>query len=132
MVFRKLLPGNRPILQAKEYPEKYGFDQAAVEERARKGGYVTMEGKGCTEYAVANCAARLCAAILHNEHAVLSVSTLMTGQYGEEGIFTSLPCLVGADGVEQVFAPELSEAEEEGFHKSCQHIRENLARLDWL
>ncbi len=117
---------------AKEYPEKYGFDQAAVEERARKGGYVTMEGKGCTEYAVANCTARLCAAILHNEHAVLSVSTLMTGQYGEKDVFTSLPCLIGADGVEQVFAPELSKAEEEGFHKSCQHIRENIARLDWL
>ena len=47
-------------------------------------------------------AARVCAAVLHNEHAVLSASTLMTGQYGEEGIFTSLPCVIGAEGVEEV------------------------------
>ena len=116
---------------AKEFPQQYGFDQAVVEERARKGGYVAYEGKGCTEYAVANCAARICAAVLHNEHAVLSVSTLMTGQYGEEGIFTSLPCVIGANGVEQVYTLDLSDAEEEGFHKSCDHIRENISQLAW-
>ncbi len=74
-----------------------------IEELARKGGYVTYAGKQCTEYAVANSAARVCAAVLHNEHAVLSASTLMTGQYGEEGIFTSLPCVIGAEGVEEVY-----------------------------
>ncbi|MDO4837722.1 MAG: L-lactate dehydrogenase [Clostridia bacterium] len=124
------IAGKRLSELAKEYPEQYGFDRAEVEERARKGGYVTFAGKGCTEYAVANCTARICSAIFHNEHAVLSVSTLMTGQYGEEGIFTSLPCVIGANGVEQVYTLNLSEAEEEGFHKSCQHIRENIARLD--
>ncbi len=117
---------------AKAYPEKYGFDQAEVEERARKGGYVTFAGKGCTEYAVANCTARLCAAILHNEHAVLSASTLLTGEYGEKDIFASLPCLIGAEGVEQVFTPELSEKELAGFHASCDHIRDNLSKLPWL
>ncbi len=116
---------------AKAYPEKYGFDQAEVEEKARQGGYVTFAGKGCTEYAVANCTARLCAAILHNEHAVLSASILLTGEYGEEGIYSSLPCLVGADGIEQVFTPELSEKELAGFKASCDHIRDNISKLPW-
>ena len=116
---------------AKDDPERFGFDRAVVEERARKGGYVTYAGKGCTEYAIANITARICAAVLHNEHAVISASTLMRGQYGEEGIFTSLPCVIGAEGIEHVFKLELSEAEEEGFHKSCQHIRDNIAQLSW-
>ncbi len=116
---------------AKEYPEKYGFDQAEIEEKARQGGYVTFAGKGCTEYAVANCTARLCAAILHNEHAVLSASTLLTGEYGEEGVYASLPCLVGASGIEQVFTPELSERELAGFKASCDHIRDNISKLPW-
>ena len=114
-----------------ENPDKYAFDHMEVEELARKGGYVTYQGKQCTEYAVANSAARVCAAVLHNEHAVLSASTLMTGQYGEEGIFTSLPCVIGAEGVEEVYTLDLSEYELEGFHKSCQHIRDNIAQLDW-
>ena len=97
-------------LQA-ENPDKYAFDHMEVEDLARKGGYVTYQGKQCTEYAVANSAARVCAAVLHNEHAVLSASTLMTGQYGEEGIFTSLPCVIGAEGVEEVYTLDLSEHE---------------------
>ena len=55
----------------------------------------------------------------------------MTGQYGEEGIFPSLPCVIGAEGVEEVYTLDLSEHELEGFHKSCQHIRDNIAQLDW-
>ncbi len=116
---------------AAEDPERFGFDQAEVEERARKGGYVTYAGKGCTEYAVANCTVSICAAVLHNEHAVMSASALMCGQYGEEGVYSSLPCLIGADGIEQIFAPELSPAEEEGFHKSCDHTRESISKLGW-
>ncbi len=114
---------------AVEYPEQYGFDRADVEDKARKGGYVTFAGKGCTEYAVANCTARICAAILHNEHAVLSASTLMTGYYGEEGIFSSLPCVIGADGVEQVYTLDLTKEELQGFRNSCSHIRENINKL---
>ncbi len=114
---------------AVEYPEQYGFDRTEVEEKARKGGYITFAGKGCTEYAVANCTARICAAILHNEHAVLSASTLMTGYYGEEGIFSSLPCVIGAGGVEQVYTLDLTQEELQGFHNSCSHIRENINKL---
>ena len=55
----------------------------------------------------------------------------MCGQYGEEGIFTSLPCVIGAEGIEQVYTLDLSDAELEGFHKSCQHIRDNIAQLTW-
>ena len=79
-----------------------------------------MAGKRCTEYA-----------ILHDEHAVMAASTLMRGQYGEEGIFASLPCVIGKNGVEQVFELDLSEEELAGFHGSCAHIRENIARLTW-
>ena len=46
-------------------------------------------------------------------------------------LYTSLPCAIGAEGVEEVYTLDLSEHELEGFHKSCQHIRDNIAQLDW-
>ena len=68
---------------------------------------------------------------VHDEHSVMAASTLMEGQYGEEGIFTSLPCIIGREGVEQVLELDLSGEELGGFHASCEHIRENIARLTW-
>ena len=114
---------------AAEQPERFGFDELAVEETARRGGYVTYAGKRCTEYAVANAAVRLVQAILGNEHYVTCCSTLLTGEHGEEGIFASIPCVVGANGVEETFELPLNEREQAAFHASCEHIRGNIAKL---
>lgn len=113
------------------YPDRFGFDRDHVEELARRGGYVAMMGKHCTEYAIAGAAARIVRAVLHDEHAVLATSTLLTGEYGEEGIFASLPCIIGASGVEQVLPLALSDVERAGFARSCAHIRENIGKLTW-
>ena len=116
---------------AEEAPERFAFDKKKVEELGRSGGYVAYEGKQCTEYAVANSAVRVIAAVFHDEHSVMAASTLMEGEYGEEGIFTSLPCIIGRGGVEQVLQLDLSDEERAGFHASCEHIRSNIARLEW-
>ena len=114
---------------AAEQPERFGFDQAECEAEARHGGYVTYAGKQCTEYAVANAAVRLVQAVLGNEHYVTCCSTLLTGEHGEEGIFSSIPCVVGANGVEETFELPLNEREQAAFHASCEHIRGNIAQL---
>ena len=115
-----------------EQPERFGFDQLECEEEARHGGYVTYAGKGCTEYAVAQAAVRLVQAILGNEHYVTCCSTLLTGEHGEEGIFSSIPCVVGANGIEETFELPLNEREQAAFRASCEHIRGNIAQLgEW-
>ena len=93
---------------------------------------MTYAGKGCTEYAVAQAAVRLVQAILGNEHYVTCCSTLLTGEHGEEGIFSSIPCVVGANGIEETFELPLNEREQAAFRASCEHIRGNIAQLgEW-
>ncbi|MDJ1122467.1 L-lactate dehydrogenase [Olsenella sp. YH-ols2217] len=121
--------GGKPLAELEaEQPERFTFDKDALEEKARKGGYVAMAGKHCTEYAVANAAARLVRAVVSNEHFITACGTLMTGQYGEEGLWASLPCVVGANGVEEVIELDLTAEEVEKFHASCAHIRSNIER----
>lgn len=125
--------GGRPLAElAVELPGRFGFDLAEAEEAARRGGYVTMAGKHCTEYAIALATARLVRAVTSDEHLVVPCSTLLTGELGERGHYASLPCVVGASGVEAVLAPRLDDAEREAFAASCAHIRGNLARVGWL
>ncbi len=61
--------GGKPLAQLRqEQPERFGFDEAQVEQEARHGGYVTYAGKQCTEFAVADAAVRLVRAVVSNEH----------------------------------------------------------------
>lgn len=120
-------------LTAEEVEEQLGitFDRPALEEAAIKGGYKTYVGKQCTEYSIANATVNICRAIIHNTHSIMPVSTLIEGIYGEKDLFTSIPAQIGAAGVERTFVPVLDEAEQEKWHKTCDHIHENIAQLTW-
>ena len=106
------------------------LDHLKLEEAARMGGYITMHGKWCTEYSVANASAQIVEAVLADTKLVTPVSTLIEDVYGEGGIYASLPCVIGAAGVERVFVPELDGREVEAWHATCSHIRENVAAFD--
>ena len=106
------------------------LDRAAIEEQATRGGYITMQGKFCTEYSVANASAKIVEAVLGDTKLVTPVSTLVEDVYGVSGIYSSLPCVIGSEGVEQVFVPELSDAEIEKWHATCEHIAANVAAFE--
>lgn len=107
------------------------LDLAKLEEQACYGGYITYKAKQCTEYAIANGTVAIIEAVVHNTKLITPVSTLLSDVYGESGIFASLPCLIGANGIEQVFVPEFSAQELEKWHASCAHIRHNQEQLPW-
>lgn len=122
--------GGMSIIELEEQTD-VSFDRASIEQEARGGGYVTMAGKLCTEYSIANAACSIISAIVFDTKLITPVSTLLTGQYGESGHYASLPCVIGKDGVEKVFEPKLTDSELEAFHASCAHIKENIAQLEW-
>ncbi len=88
------------------------IDRTEVALKVRQAAYEIIEGKGYTSFGVATAIVHICEAIARNERSVLPVSTLLTGEYGIEDVYLSLPCVVGASGVERVLAPVLSGEEE--------------------
>lgn len=92
-------------------------------------GWDIVQGKGCTEFGIGAAAAAVIKAILHDEKAVLPCSTLLDGPYGQHGVYASVPCILGAAGVEEVIELTLSRDEAEGFAKSCAIIREHCEKL---
>lgn len=95
----------------------------------RDAAYEIIRRKGSTSYAIGLGLLSIVEAILGDHRTVLSVSTLMTGQYGVRDICLSLPCVVGANGVEEVLTLNLSPLEEEGFRNSAQKLASTLASL---
>ncbi|HEX5705774.1 MAG TPA: L-lactate dehydrogenase [Pyrinomonadaceae bacterium] len=109
--------------------EADGLDFDELLRRVRAAAPEIIRHKGYTSTAIASCVARICEAILRDEHTVLPVSTLTTGQYGIEGVYMSLPCVVGRAGVERVIEIPLDEDELAGLRASAEVLRKTLAQL---
>ncbi|HYP52441.1 MAG TPA: L-lactate dehydrogenase [Pyrinomonadaceae bacterium] len=97
--------------------------------RVRRAAPDIIARKGYTAFAIASCVARICEAILRDERTVLPVSTMMRGQYGVEGVYLSLPCVVGRRGVERVIELPLDEQERAGLRASADVLRRALGSV---
>jgi L-lactate dehydrogenase len=104
--------------------------KADLTEQVREAAYEIIDRKGMTNYAIALAATEIVEAVVRDEHSVLPVSTLATGQYGIEDVYLSLPCVVGRGGVREVVEPVLSETERVGLHESATVLDERRRRLD--
>jgi len=95
----------------------------------RDAAYEIIKRKGATYYAIGLGLLSIVESILGDYRSVLSVSTLMMGQYGVRDICLSLPCVVGANGIEEILMLNLSRDEEEGFRSSAATLKTTLASL---
>ncbi|MCX7983931.1 MAG: L-lactate dehydrogenase [Bacteroidetes bacterium] len=114
-------------LQNKKYNQA---DMDTLFVNVRDAAYEIIKRKGATYYAIGLGLLSIVEAILGNYRSVLSVSTLMTGQYGVTDMCLSLPCVVGSNGIEEVLTLPMSYEEEEGFRKSAEKLKQTYAQLN--
>jgi len=101
-----------------------------ISDQVKNAGYEIIDKKGSTFYAVALAVSRIARAILRDENAVLTVSSLMKGYYGVEDMSLSLPTLINSNGIKNVLELPLAETEEQAFKESAQHLKDNISELD--
>jgi L-lactate dehydrogenase len=97
-------------------------ERSNLEEKVRASGYHIIEKKGYTNYGVSLAVSRIIEAVLRDEQSVLTVSTFVEGMYGLTGICLSVPCIVGARGVERIIETPLSDKETENLKASARII----------
>lgn len=98
-------------------------------EQTRDAAYGIIEAKGSTYYAVAEAVRRIVTAVQRDESAILPVSVYAGGIYGLEDLCLSLPCVIGAKGVQRVLEIPLSDTEREQLHYSAARMRRVLDAL---
>ena len=54
---------------------------------------------------------------------MLACACLLEGEYGVDGLYVGVPCVLGADGVERVLEVELDADERKLFDASVEHVR---------
>lgn len=97
-------------------------DMDAIAARVRSAAYEIIRRKGATNFAIASALTRIVEAVVRDEHAVLTVSTLVQGEYGVRDVCLSLPVIIGRSGVQRVLPVPLATAEVESLRRSASVI----------
>lgn len=120
----------KPLLELiKEQPDRFGkLDLDGIAARAKKAGWIILEGKGSTEFGIGASIANVVQAIFGNEDRILPVSTLLQGEYGQKDVFASVPCRVNQNGIAEVIQLNLTAEEQKKFNASCESMKQNYER----
>ena len=120
----------KPLLELiKEQPDRFGkLDLDGIATRAKKAGWIILEGKGSTEFGIGASIANVVQAIFGNEDRILPVSTLLQGEYGQKDVFASVPCRLNQNGVAEVIQLNLTPEEQQKFNASCASMTANYER----
>lgn len=116
-------------LPMENFPGADAIDHAELAREVARAGYEIIDGKGYTSYGVATAVVRICEAIRRDERVVLPVSVRATGQYGIDGLYLSLPSIIGGSGVLKILSPALAAGEEEALRASAGVLRKTLTNL---
>ncbi|WP_096202334.1 L-lactate dehydrogenase [Bacillus sp. FJAT-45350] len=121
--------GGRPILS---YLEDHNTNRSMKDLddifiNVRDAAYHIIERKGATYYAIAMGLVRLTRAILRNENSVLTVSTLLQGQYNLDDIYIGVPAIVNRNGIREVLELKLDDAEQKKLEHSANVLKQAMA-----
>jgi malate dehydrogenase len=105
--------------------------QAMVERTKGAGGEVVgLLKTGSAFVSPAFSAMEMAESILKDQKRVLACACLLEGEYGVDGLYVGVPCVLGAGGVERVIELELSGDDKKGFDASVEHVRTLVEQLD--
>ena len=99
-------------------------DMEAISKEVKESAYKIIDLKGETSYGIGLSLVRITRAILHDENAVLPVSTLIDDYLGIKDIYLSLPSVVNKNGVRENLKIELSALEQDQFRHSAEKIKD--------
>jgi L-lactate dehydrogenase len=101
-----------------------------IDENVRRAAYQIIAGKGATYYGIASAVARIVDALLHDQRAILTVCSRITGVPDCDGVTLALPHIVGGEGVLATIPMTLDGTEREGLRRSAGALREAIASLN--
>ena len=94
-----------------------------ISEEVRNAAQKIISAKKSTYYGIGMAMVRITRAILGDDHSVLTVSSMLHGEYGERDVYAGTPCIVSRDGVKRSVELTLTPEEREKLHDSCELLR---------
>lgn len=105
-------------------------DRALAQElldRQEASAHAIMAAKGYTNFAIATAASLVVESIVHDRKRTIPVSVRLERYFGVSGVCLSVPCVIGAHGVERILRPNLDEEEQARFRRCAAAVASQMA-----
>jgi len=104
---------------------------AAIVERTKGAGgeVVGLLKTGSAFVSPALSAIEMAESILKDKKRVLACACLLEGEYGVDGLYVGVPCVLGAGGLERVIEVDLDAEEKKAFDASVEHVRSLVEQI---
>ena len=87
-------------------------DLRKIHEDVVNAAYEIIEKKKATYYGIGMALNRLVRAVLDDENSILTVSTYLENEYGQDDIYIGVPAIINSNGVREIVKLELKEKEQ--------------------
>lgn len=105
--------------------------QAIATRTAKSGGEIVgLLKTGSAFYSPALSAIKMAEAYLKDKKSVLTCAAKLSGEYGVEGLYSGVPVVMGAGGVEKILEVEFDDAEQQAFDVSIAAVKDLTAWVD--
>jgi L-lactate dehydrogenase len=100
-----------------------------IEQQVRESAYHIINYKGSTQFAVGLALVKITGAILRSQNSVLTVSTLVDGEFRIKDVCLSVPCVVSDSGVSKIIESPLPSEELASLSHSANVLRKAIDSL---
>lgn len=104
--------------------------QAIMDRTKTAGGEIVgLLKTGSAYYAPSAAAIEMAESILKDQKRVIPCAAYCDGQYGLDGVYVGVPCVLGEKGIEKIIEVDLTTEEKSAFDNSVKAIKELVADL---
>ncbi len=104
---------------------------AIVERTKQAGGEVVgLLKTGSAFVSPAVSALEMAESYLKDKKRVLACACLCEGEFGVDGLYVGVPCVIGANGLERIIEVELNAEERASFDASVEHVRKLVSQIE--
>jgi L-lactate dehydrogenase len=100
-----------------------------IDENVRRAAYQIIAGKGATYYGIGSAVSHIVDVVLHDQQAILTVCSRISGVAGYEGVTMALPHLIGGHGVLTPIPLPLDDHEAAAISRSAAILRDATTSL---
>lgn len=126
----QVLVSTKPLLDIlKDNPQFSMEHLLTISENVKNAAYEIIKAKGATYYGIGMAICKLARAILQDENSILTISSMLTGEYNCQDVYVGTPWIINKNGADRIIELNLTNQEMEKFHNSCNILQNTFNGL---